>query len=120
MTPPVRYRPGSQLERASPWREPMAAEFPGLKPFWDKSMRSAFVRLDEPPVDAPMQERHRIYSLLLMGIVLDRWNGNKYGEVGDYGQWRANQLLARSPNIYRGGTYQGTTSPRSRWTPKAA
>lgn len=79
---------------------------PGLQPFWDKSVRD-FVRLDEPQIDAPMQERHRIYSLLLMGIILDRWNGNKYGEAGDYGQWRANQLLAKSPNVYEGGTYQG-------------
>ncbi|MET9395359.1 hypothetical protein ABZY20_33925 [Streptomyces sp. NPDC006624] len=97
----IEERPGSRVGGA-----PVRPVPPGLKPFWDKSVRE-FVQLDEQPVDPPVQERHRIYSLLLMSIILDRWNGNKYGEAGDYGQWRANQLLSASPKVYRGGTYQG-------------
>ncbi|MEU2516633.1 hypothetical protein [Streptomyces syringium] len=79
---------------------------PGLLPFWDKTVQH-FVQLDELPIAPPAQERHRIYALLLMALIADRWNGNKYGETGDYGQWRAGQLLTTSPNVYSGGSYLG-------------
>ncbi|MEV6394534.1 hypothetical protein AB0M39_07065 [Streptomyces sp. NPDC051907] len=78
----------------------------GLKPFWNKPV-SELVRLDEPPIAEPAQERHRIYSFLLAAVILNYWNGNKYGEAGDYGDWRANQLLAAQPRLYKGGSYLG-------------
>ncbi|MFE9997354.1 hypothetical protein [Streptomyces avermitilis] len=79
---------------------------PGLLPFRDWTVEK-FVELDEVPIDQAAQERHRIYSLLLMSIVLDGWNGNKYGEVGDYGQWRVAQRMPQATNVYRGGSYLG-------------
>ncbi|WP_406003150.1 hypothetical protein [Streptomyces sp. NBC_00829] len=79
---------------------------PGLHSFRDWTVEK-FVHLDEAPIDPAMQERHRIYSMLLMSIVLDSWNGNKYGEVGDYGQWRADQRMPQAANVYRGGSYLG-------------
>ncbi|MFK0258881.1 hypothetical protein [Streptomyces sp. NPDC090445] len=97
MVTDVNQKPGQEAVRQIP---------AGLKPFWEQTVRE-FVSLSEAPIDPPMQERHRIYSLLLMAIIFDQWNGNKYGDTGDYGQWRADQLLVDSPNIYRGGTYQG-------------
>lgn len=82
---------------------------PGLSPFWNGSLQK-FAEL-EPNLFTPQeQERHRIYSLLLMGVIHDKWNGNKYGEIGDYGQWRRNQAIGSTQddlNIYEGGTYLG-------------
>lgn len=82
---------------------------PGLVPFWDGTL-ATFASLDPPALDAGMKERHRAYSLLLMAIMSARWNGNKYGEVGDYGAWRTDQLLttgADGTKVYAGGSYLG-------------
>ncbi|MFE5923055.1 hypothetical protein [Streptomyces sp. NPDC056468] len=79
---------------------------PGLDPFRDWTVEE-FVQLDEGPIDPAMQERHRIYSILLMSIILDGWNGNKHGEVGDYGQWRVDQKIPQAVDVYRGGSYLG-------------
>ena len=82
---------------------------PGLKPFWDRPL-SEFVTLDEPPIEAPLQERHRIYSLLTLAILDSQWNGNKYGNPGDYGAWRTGQLVkgpASKLGYHEGGSYLG-------------
>lgn len=51
-----------------------------------------------------------MYSLLLMTLVLQQWNGNKYGETGDYALWRADQEIGTTSTggkVYFGGSYQG-------------
>ncbi|OBH93861.1 hypothetical protein A5678_05040 [Mycobacterium sp. E2733] len=80
-----------------------------MKPFWESSLKQ-FTTLEPPNIDAAAKERHRIYSLLLCALIHDKWNGNKYGEVGDYGKWRKNQELAtieEGRNVYKGGSYLG-------------
>lgn len=82
---------------------------PGLAPYWGKPV-SEFATVDPAPLDRGAKERHRIFSLLLMSIVYNYWNGNKYGETGDYGSWREQQLAgetAAGDHFYEGGTYQG-------------
>src|ERR1700677_4425723 len=80
----------------------------GLEKFWNSPVRR-FATLEPPQFEDWEKERHRIYSLLLLAMVYAKWNGNKYGEIGDYGQWRANQLLgnANGENLYGGGSYLG-------------
>jgi tRNA(Arg) A34 adenosine deaminase TadA len=51
-----------------------------------------------------------VISLCLMGLLSRYWNGNKFGETGDYGTWRTKQELGASlPNgkVYEGGNYLG-------------
>ena len=80
----------------------------GLEKFWNATVHR-FTTLDPPQFEGWEKERHRIYSLLLLAMVCAKWNGNKYGEIGDYGQWRADQLLgsANGQNFYDGGSYLG-------------
>lgn len=80
----------------------------GLEKFWNSTLHR-FTTLDPPQFEDWEKERHRIYSLLLMAMVYAKWNGNKFGEVGDYGPWRAKQLLgnANGQNFYGGGSYLG-------------
>jgi tRNA(Arg) A34 adenosine deaminase TadA len=82
---------------------------PGLAPYWENPV-SEFATIDPALLDRGAKERHRIFSLLLMSIVHNYWNGNKYGETGDYGSWRKRQLTgetAAGDHFYEGGTYQG-------------
>jgi tRNA(Arg) A34 adenosine deaminase TadA len=81
---------------------------PSLGKFWNSTVHR-FATLDPLQFEDWEKERHRIYSLLLMAMVYAKWNGNKFGEVGDYGHWRANQLLgnANGRNFYDGGSYLG-------------
>jgi len=81
----------------------------GLKKFWNGSVKD-FAELEKTQLSSAEQERHRIFSLLLMGILCAKWNGNKHGEVGSYGSWRAQQVMGKSDDgqlIYRGGSYLG-------------
>ncbi len=82
---------------------------PGLAPYWEHPV-SEFATVDLAPLDRGAKERHRIFSLLLMSIVYNYWNGNKYGATGDYGSWRERQLAGKTTtggHFYEGGTYQG-------------
>ena len=82
---------------------------PGLAPYWENPV-SKFATIDPALLDKGAKERHRIFSLLLMSIMHNYWNGNKYGETGDYGDWRAQQLTGETTegdHFYEGGTYQG-------------
>lgn len=81
----------------------------GLKKFWNGSVQD-FAEMESTQLSVAEQERHRIFSLLLMGILYAKWNGNKNGEVGDYGRWRAQQVIGETSDgqlIYQGGTYLG-------------
>lgn len=82
---------------------------PGLTDFWDSSVQN-FVTLPQLGLDDGAKERHRLYSLLVCALLFDKWNGNKYGQVGDYGDWRKEQVLGTSASgekIYSGGSYLG-------------
>jgi tRNA(Arg) A34 adenosine deaminase TadA len=74
-----------------------------LAQYWDKPV-SQLCALADTPISQEDQERHRIYSLLLMSLVSYFWNGNKHGEDGTY-PWRAKQR--RPDGVYRGGRYLG-------------
>jgi tRNA(Arg) A34 adenosine deaminase TadA len=74
-----------------------------LAKFWNRPV-SKLVTLPPDPISPQNAERHRLYSLLLMAILYNYWNGNKHGQTGDY-PWREKQKL---PNgIYAGGRYLG-------------
>jgi tRNA(Arg) A34 adenosine deaminase TadA len=82
---------------------------PGLSPFW-KGTVARFAELEPNVFSGEQAERHRIYSLLLLAVIYGKWNGNKHGDVGDYGAWRADQELGRAADgtkIYAGGSYLG-------------
>ncbi len=54
-----------------------------LKQYWDRPV-SELAQLREPGPNQAAQERHRIYSLMLMALVHNYWNGNKKGLKGTY------------------------------------
>lgn len=90
---------------------------PGLVKFWDQKVRD-FATLPSPSLSAEMKERHRLYSLLLTSLMVERWNGNKYGEVGDYGIWRpCASSSAPAPTSPR---WSGTSWSRTRTTSRAS
>ena len=76
-----------------------------LKLYWGKPLGEiAHVEFgrDAKELERPeIQERHRIYSYLLMKLVLRFWNGNKNGPIGSYPQ-RTEQREAAGSNRYRG------------------
>jgi tRNA(Arg) A34 adenosine deaminase TadA len=82
---------------------------PGLEGHWDRPL-SEFVTLKTRPIEAGLAERHRLYSFLVLAILASQWNGNKYGNQGDYGEWRRRQLMEGLPaesGVYSGGSYLG-------------
>jgi Cytidine and deoxycytidylate deaminase zinc-binding region len=82
---------------------------PGLEKFWTRSV-AQFAELEPNVFSDAQKERHRIYSLLLLALIYGKWNGNKYGEVGDYRHWREGQRIGTTADrghVYGGGTYQG-------------
>lgn len=82
---------------------------PGLAPFWNEQVQQ-FAQLEPNSFSDEEKERHRMYSLLVMGLIRRFWNGNKLGETGDYGIWRTAQQIATLPDgrhLYDGGTYIG-------------
>lgn len=51
-----------------------------------------------------------MYSLLTLALLASQWNGNKYGNPGNYGDWRVGQLtrgIPRRKGVFDGGTYLG-------------
>ncbi|WLB86896.1 deaminase [Bradyrhizobium japonicum] len=66
--------------------------------------------LSEPAV----QERHRIYSYLLMKLIHRFWNGNKNGPVGTYPQ-RSTQLEKGRTDRYRGDINERSDSAHTPW-----
>ncbi len=69
---------------------------------------SELVRLDQMSIAPGLQERHRIYLLLLMALVHHYRNGNKKGRVGLY-PWNENndpEAWKEDPNA-KGGKHLG-------------
>jgi tRNA(Arg) A34 adenosine deaminase TadA len=75
-----------------------------LAELWTHTVNE-LVSMPDPGLSAELQERHRLYCLLVMSLVSAYWNGNKRGQDGRYSPWRERQLL---PNgTYQGGDYLG-------------
>jgi tRNA(Arg) A34 adenosine deaminase TadA len=74
-----------------------------LAKYWNEPVSK--VACPEPVSLTPEEaERHYLYSLLVMALIYRFWNGNKYGQEGDY-PWRPKQK--RANGIYEGGQYLG-------------
>ena len=81
---------------------------PGLANFWNGPV-AAFAELEPNVISDEQAERHRIFSLTLMAMLVGQWNGNKYGDTGTY-PWREAQqvgTLTSGGNVYGGGSYLG-------------
>jgi len=74
-----------------------------LSAWWDRPVAD-LATLPDPGFGPEMQERHRIFALLLSATVAWYFNGNKRGLTGEY-PWRKRQLL--SNGLYMGGEYFG-------------
>jgi tRNA(Arg) A34 adenosine deaminase TadA len=81
-----------QLAAAAPaTNAPVLSEDDPLAQLWDKNVSD--VATLKPSVFTPERaEQHRLYSLALMSLVRQYWNGNKDGSTGNYGQWRERQV----------------------------
>ena len=65
-----------------------------LGKYWEKTVaKLARLQPDQSLENAVVQERHTIYALLLMALVVRFWNGNNNGPIGVYPQ-RPNQMAA--------------------------
>jgi tRNA(Arg) A34 adenosine deaminase TadA len=69
--------------RAATGSAPPEVANPRLRELWNHPV-SELATLHEPPLPAAQQERHRIYSLMLMAILHEYYNGNKNGREGEY------------------------------------
>lgn len=82
----------------------------GLEGWWGRPV-SELAAHTPPTFEKWESERHRIYSLLVCAILFGKWNGNKYGQIGDYGKFRKSQVSSESVvpggHLYSGGTYEG-------------
>jgi tRNA(Arg) A34 adenosine deaminase TadA len=82
----------------------------GLAEWWDKDVKELAAH-NPPTFQEWERERHRIYSLLVCATLFGKWNGNKFGHIGDYGKWRQDQIVQKSVvkggHLYVGGTYEG-------------
>jgi len=74
-----------------------------LADFWNRPVHE-LVTVPQPTFTAEERERWRLFSLLAMSLVFEFWNGNKYGDHGEY-PWREQQRLPGGR--YSGGTYLG-------------
>lgn len=59
------------------------SENPNLNFYFNKKVEE-LVQPEIYPIDEGAKERHRLYSMLLMSITKNYWNGNKKGRDGDY------------------------------------
>jgi tRNA(Arg) A34 adenosine deaminase TadA len=75
-----------------------------LHDVWERPVKD-LVLLPTPEITAAQQERHTLYSLLVMALVAFYWNGNKRGGEGEY-PWRAGQRR-QGGHGYVGGDYLG-------------
>jgi tRNA(Arg) A34 adenosine deaminase TadA len=78
-----------------------------LAQYWKQPLANV-AHLDPWPLSPEEKEKHRIYSLALMSLVKQYWNGNKKGNLGLY-PWRQRQIWidqsgannVDAPNIYK-------------------
>jgi hypothetical protein len=75
-----------------------------LDQLWDRPVKD-LVQLRAKTLTPEEQERHTLYSLLVLALMAAFWNGNKHGPTGDY-PWRKDQKNPNGPG-YQGGDYLG-------------
>ena len=89
-----------------------------LKQYWTKPLGEIVhvdYSKDAKDLERPeSQERHRIYSYLLMKLIHRFWNGNKNGPIGSYPQ-RVQQLDAAGSNRYRGDINERSDKSHIPW-----
>ena len=89
-----------------------------LKQYWTKPLGEiVHVDYDKDAKDLrrpESQERHRIYSYLLMKLIHRFWNGNKNGPIGSYPQ-RVQQLDAAGSNRYQGDINERSDKSHIPW-----
>src|SRR5438067_11983665 len=105
--------------------QPLPPGFADQKPlieFWGKELNQVVavdLTKDAPELaDPAAQERHRIYSYLLMKLIHRFWNGNKRGPLGTYPLRARQQDLAQlppNPKRYRGDMIANPGGLRVNW-----
>ena len=91
-----------------------------LAQFWPKTV-SHLVDVQPPPelADQAVQERHRIFSLLLMALIVRFWNGNNNGPMGIYPQREDQKVRGQDPNQesfrYKGDLFEADDGQRIGW-----
>ena len=105
--------------------QPLPPGFADQKPlidFWNKELNQVVavdLTKDAPELADPgMQERHRIYSYLLMKLIHRFWNGNKRGPIGTYPMRARQQDLTQlppNPKRYRGDMIENPGGLRVNW-----
>ncbi len=103
----------------APLPEGIHSEDP-LAQYWDKSV-SHLIDVKLPPeisLDG-VKERHRIFSLLLMALIVRFWNGNNNGPLGIYPQREGQKAPGQNPNAdslrYRGDLNESDDPQRISW-----
>lgn len=82
---------------------PADAALRPLDYYWNRKV-SELADVEHTPISPEQAERHTIFSLLVMALVADAWNGNKDGLVGSY-PWRERQQMGHG--VYNGSRYLG-------------
>jgi tRNA(Arg) A34 adenosine deaminase TadA len=117
---------GAGLAPASA-QEPLPPGFDQQKPlieYWNRQLNQVVdvkvnLQKDAPELAEPaVRERHRIYSYLLMKLIVRFWNGNKRGPLGKY-PLRAQQIdrpqTPPTPARYRGDMMDHPGGLRVNW-----
>ena len=91
-----------------------------VKEYWNKRLRD-IVNIDymkDAPelADEAARERHRIYSYLLMKLIVRFWNGNKRGPIGNY-PFRQQQIEVQEAQAkrYKGDIIANPEGSRINW-----
>src|SRR5215472_16024149 len=91
-----------------------------LAQYWQKNV-STLEHVNLPPElsEDSVKERHRIYSLLLMALIVRFWNGNNNGPVGIYPHREKQKLPGQAANAtqyrYRGDMNDSDDPQRISW-----
>jgi tRNA(Arg) A34 adenosine deaminase TadA len=91
-----------------------------LGKYWDKSVaRLAHLETDPSLKQDVVRERHRIFALLLMALVVRFWNGNNNGPVGIYPQRSKQKAEGQDSKAesfrYKGDLCSGSTAQTIQW-----
>jgi tRNA(Arg) A34 adenosine deaminase TadA len=91
-----------------------------LAQYWQKSV-SHLIEVNLPPELSTdvVKERHRIFSLLLMALIVRFWNGNSNGPLGIYPQREGQKTAAQDPHAnyfrYHGDMNESDDPQRISW-----
>jgi tRNA(Arg) A34 adenosine deaminase TadA len=91
-----------------------------LGKYWDKSVaRLTRLKPDTSLNQEVVQERHRIFALLLMALVVRFWNGNNNGPIGVYPQRTKQKAEGQDTKAesfrYKGDLCSGSTVQTIQW-----